>query len=284
MSTQQEKQRFNLLTWMKANVAGFMIIIIAVGAFLVLTQQYHITQNNEEAEVVSNNEIVLSPDELKALLEKAQKQGKDELLQQQASARNKVVPFKPALEHTEQQNIVALAIGIFGESRGDPYMAKLNVAWAIVNRAIDDRDDWMYQPTIAGVLASGKGGQYSSMGPYLVDLENIAWGRKLDFVPALAKKNAGEMDAWLESLKIATDVIEGKLPRLHTATHFISLKGMRGKPIPSWVTDLMPMVVDGAGLHLFMRDYYIDEEGKRITFSKNNPYSPSKHDKFQDLN
>lgn len=233
-----------------------------------------IQQMEQSAEETVDTTITLTKEDLAKLISRAKEDGKNLAIKEESA------PFKPILEHTDKQNIVALAIGIFGESRGESEQAMKTIAWAIVNRAIDTRNNKVYQPTIAGVLYAGRGSQYSSMSPYLEDLTNIAWGRSLNFVPMLAKKNPKDMTAWKTSLAIATDLINGKLPRAHNATHFISLRGMAGAALPTWISDLKPVFVASGGLHIFFVDYITDTNGERIYFTKSNPYVSAVHDKI----
>lgn len=180
------------------------------------------------------------------------------------------VPYKPSIALTFRQEAMCLAIGIYGETRGSDALAKEWVGWSIVARMEDPRDTWIYRPSSCGVLAAGKGGQYSSMGPYLSILEKVVWGGAKDYQPSVTKENALELAAWKESVQIASDILAGKLTRKTRATHFVAPRGLKGHKFPSWLAAFKP--VGAAGHHIFFIDWEVDKNGKRRIFTKHNPY------------
>lgn len=189
-------------------------------------------------------------------------------------------PFKPTLGLTAIQNRLCLAIATFTETNGEPTLARETMAWAIVNRAIDPRaktKNSVYKSNICGVSAAKS--QYSGMGPYLVDIEDVVWGNITEFTPQLAQKHPDEMKAWRDIWKISGQIIEGKLTRKTTATHFISFRGMKTNTFPSWLKYLMPVgTTTESGLHTLYRDYGYDRKtGEIVYFTKANPYNPKKH-------
>lgn len=189
----------------------------------------------------------------------------------------KGVPFKPKLSLQPYQNKLCLAIALFTETESESYEAKEINAWAIVNRAIDSRRDDLYKSNVcAAVIATS---QFSGMGPYKVNINDVVWGNITKFTPQLAKESKDSMAAWQECMEIARNLIDGKLSRKTLATHFISPRGMLGKPFPSWVGDIKPVSVKGdQGLHIYFRDYGWDKEtGELVYFSKANKYDSRKH-------
>lgn len=252
-----------------SGLIGFIAIVLAI----TLLVTFYPTEANKAKQPET---VTMTTEEFRTLADSISEQAYSDC---RANIQPKAKPnFKPQLALSTEVEIVSLAIGIYGETRGDSDSAMKTVGWAIINRAIDPRDTDTYQPSVAGVLAAGSGTQFSSMGPYLINLENAVWGRKLDFVPQLAKQNSEEMDAWVRAKDIAAKIVNGELPRLHTATHFLSPRGMKGKPVPSWFVDLKPVSVQGSGLHIFFTDYITTKKGEIIYFNKENPYQPRKHD------
>jgi hypothetical protein len=193
--------------------------------------------------------------------------------------RNK--PFVPKFGLTPEQNKLCLAIVTFTEANGEPTKARETMAWAIVNRAIDARATMKkythYQSNICAVAVSKS--QYSGMGPYVTDINDVVWGKITEFTPALAKKNEEEMKAWKDILRISSEIVDGKLTRKTTATHFISFRGMKGAKRPSWVDYFMPVhTTTESGLHTLYRDYGYDRKtGELVFFSKQIPYNPNLH-------
>lgn len=193
------------------------------------------------------------------------------------------VPYKPKLGLTPLQNKLCLAIATFTEANGEPTEARETIAWAVTNRAVDPRA-WdpnnrnsKYQNNICAVVVQKA--QYSGMGPYITDINDVVWGKIDSFTPALAKKNPEEMKAWKDILKISEEIIDGKRTRKTLATYFISWRGMVGNRFPEWVEAFMPVsTMTESGLHSLFVDYGYDREtGEVVYFNERVRYNPNKH-------
>ncbi|UKZ10869.1 hypothetical protein CZP2022_146 [Vibrio phage C-ZP2022] len=192
-------------------------------------------------------------------------------------------PYKPKLALTPLQNKLCLAIATFTEANGEPSEARETIAWAITNRAVDPRgwtEDYkgrFYKNNICAAVVER--GQYSGMGPYITDIEDVVWGKIDTFVPALAKKHPSEMKAWKDIWQISSDIIDGKLTRKTHATYFISWRGLGSNNHPSWVKYFMPAYTSTeSGLHSLFLDYGFDRKtGEVVYFTKANPYQSNKH-------
>lgn len=263
---------------MIAQVTAIAFILLFV--YQTVTKQQLLVEYNEivAQNDMSEEDLVYAEEEIEYLNLEISKYSKQI---QDLEERLNPEPFKPKLGLTENQNRLCLAITAFTETNGEPSLARETMSWAIINRAIDPRGksgrDRVYKNNVCGVAAAHR--QYSGIGPYLVDIKDVVWGNITEFTPALAKKNADEMKAWRDIWKIAGQIIDGKLTRKTTATHFISFRGMRGNRRPEWIDYFMPVgTTTESGLHTLYRDYGYDREtGEIVYFTKAKPYNPNKH-------
>lgn len=162
-----------------------------------------------------------------------------------------------------------LAIGVYYESRNTHYQGMVDTAWMIVNRAIDGRHNEQFKPSICSVLNSPA--RYESMkAPQRELLRKLVWGE----VSHVKPKFAGPEDeaAWNDIVGMVDRLMAGELSRSTIANHFLSLKGMAGRPVPSWAADLRPIGVSAT--HILFVDYMDTVDG-RVYFTKDNPYTPS---------
>lgn len=277
MLTSEEK------TQKKLSAVWFIAMIVAV--LLTIMQMKQTADKNLATKMAAVTEIINAEQKAKLLLEETllkerirhtQLEGELATLKKQAVVKD--IPYKPEFQLTAAQNKLCLAIGMFTEVNGEPEDAMENIGWGIMNRVEEHRpSNHRFANNACAVLVAKD--QYSGMGPYIVDIKDVVWGRIVDFIPALAKKNEKEMIAWEQISKIADDIIDGKLSRKTTATHFISWRSMASNTFPNWVRWLMPIGTKTAsGLHTLFRDYGYDREtGEKVIFTKANPYNPKKH-------
>ena len=108
-------------------------------------------------------------------------------------------------DDTEEMLLARL---IFGEAGGEPYEAKIWVAWSVINRTT--ANSW-WPNTIKEVILQK--GQYDPIKPV-----NSAHDR---IINPLNYKDEKESDkkSWYECYKIARDVISGEISNPTTATH-----------------------------------------------------------------
>lgn len=270
-------------------IIGYTLVLIFIIAGLLMNEA-------EEWKVEATKAGWLTPGEFNDKLIDSVRQAKaqasieaaksyEAAMEGELAKLTKQEPYLPRMNLTAEQNLRCLSVGIYTEGNGEPYGAKENLGWAIVNRAIDERDNWQYENNTCGVLNAHKYVkgkrilQYSGMGPYLVDVEDVVWGRNADFVPQKAQKSELEMKAWLDSKKLAEDIVYGRLTRKNDATHFIAPRSLDRRNFPDWVPYYMPVSVTGEqGLTIYFRDYGYDREtGEKVFFTKDIPYNPNKH-------
>lgn len=217
--------------------------------------------------------FIIADETYKASIDAATEQGRQTAtLELEQKITDKAVPFQPITALAKKQEALCLAIMTFTESRGDKG-SREDVAWSVVNRAMDERDNSVYRNSICGVIVSDS--QYSGMPPYYVDVKDIVYGDISEFTPALAKKSKEDMTAWNEILILTDEIMHGHRARTTMATHFISFSGLAGKTFPSWVKAFKPL--GASGLHSFYKDYGYDKEGKLFIFTKERPYNPKKY-------
>jgi len=113
--------------------------------------------------------------------------------------------------------ILALAIGIWGEARGEPFEGKVAVAWVVKNRA---ESNWRGQSTYSRVLIDPK--QFSCFNdgnPNLVKM-TMPW--------------LWEPDALMECFKAAMAVHYGMIPDPTDGSNHYARYDCR----PSWCEDM----------------------------------------------
>lgn len=183
-------------------------------------------------------------------------------------------PYKPTLTLSDDQNKLCLAIGVFGEERMGSETDFVVIAQSILSRT---EREWFGATNACAVLAhkSDNGTlAYSSMGPYIGDLSDIVWGNINTFTPWLAKQKEADMDAWKRIVKVTSDVIDGKYPRMTIANHFVALDKL--KTVPGWVRKLRPVGTTSG--HVLFVDYEI-REGEVVRYTKDNPYNQAEFNK-----
>lgn len=182
-------------------------------------------------------------------------------------------PFKPNINEHISQSRLALALAVYGESRSEKPIDREIIAWAIINRVLDDRDDKIYRNTMSAVVAAD--GQYDGVNPYLGVISQIVWGERLNYVPKSARVSSSkDGKAWLEIVDMVDDILAGNRSRKTMATHFCSPSAAKGGSYCSWMPYLKPL--NPAGKHLMYVDYAM-VDGKLVKFTKENPYDPVKH-------
>lgn len=180
---------------------------------------------------------------------------------------------KPEVTLTKDQAKLCLAIGIYTEANGELPKNMLDVAWTIINRLEDKRDDTIFRNSICGIISARDGSQYSGVKPYLDIVKGIVWGDITYFDPS--NGIPADYDAWMTIIAMADDIIEGRLPRSTIANHYIAPYELKGNKFPSWVKAFKPL--KGSGRHLLFVDY-VYKDGKQIIFTKETPYNPKLHD------
>lgn len=182
-------------------------------------------------------------------------------------------PFKPKLDESLAQASVSLALTVYGESRSEMPEHRETIAWAIINRVLDEREDSIYRNTISAVVASKD--QYDGIKPYLGVVSKVVWGDWLDYVPKSARDvNTDDGKSWLEIVSMVKEILDGKRSRKTVATHFYSPSADSDGRFPDWIRYLKPIGV--AGKHLLYVDYAVID-GKFVHFNKENPYNPKIH-------
>lgn len=197
-------------------------------------------------------------------------------------------PYKPKIALAESVEARCLAIGGYYEARSGTMVDKEVTLWMIVNRltGVDGRNNGQFKPSICAVIAAGAGQQYESITASRIKLiKGIVWGTNANATPNF-KDSKGEVikedkQAWDDILKLSNEIIAGKRSRLTVANHFVSLRGMGNRKVPSWVAALKPVGTTSDG-HLMMVDYIKTKEG-RVYLTKERPYNPFSDPKI-DLN
>jgi spore germination cell wall hydrolase CwlJ-like protein len=160
-----------------------------------------------------------------------------------AHGRGKVIPPTVA----ELKEISCLATMIYGEARGETAEGKVAVAYSAINRS--------GKKTVCEVVLAPK--QYSifNNNPALREA-----ALSIHIEPK--QKNIQEVDAWEESMEVATKVIQRVVPDpTNGATHYLAPKLMKtlGYAYPRWA--LQYKVVAVIDNHTFYKQYYPRKNG-----------------------
>lgn len=185
-------------------------------------------------------------------------------------------PYTPVTLLSVPQESKCLALALYGEAANQSPKARLDLAWAIVNRAEDPRRSRQYRGSVCGAVISGKGSAINSIRPYMDAIKNTILFGNTDYVPpsARADKPKMEQEAWHAIELLAVEIMQGKHPKTTTANHFLAPRGVANWD--NWADDLMP--VGKAGNHILFRDYSWDASGKLVTFTASRQYMSKKHD------
>lgn len=187
--------------------------------------------------------------------------------------------YKPTLKLNQFQTEYCLAILAYSEYRHGTRGNMEAVIWSAINRYEHPRK--IHGKSVCDVIRKGKGSQFNGVTPYLKVLSDYVWGRSRPYIPDSARKSKIDMEAWKLAKTLANEILSGKLPRMHKATHFISFKGMKGNTFPNWLRYLKPVSVQFGGDHIYFTDNTKIGD-KNIYFTKENGYDSKKHDIEED--
>ena len=127
--------------------------------------------------------------------------------------------IKPAPEvKINMKDLKCLAVTIYAEARGEPYIGQISVAYTLVNRAT--------KKSICKVALAPK--QYSVFN-------NNPKLRAIALSPTLEPKQKNEIDvvAWLQAMEVAETVLRKETPdHSNGATHYVAYKSLNH--IPRW--------------------------------------------------
>lgn len=247
----------------------FVIFIYSVGhgAGLNRSKDLH---KAEAQKVIDEAEM-----KMKAKVRESFEQGKEEGIAFAKAEMEKLSnkPFKPETALSIDQESFCLALAVYGEARGELPLHRELIAWTIVNRAIDPRDTVIYKSSVCATVVAK--GQYEAMNSsYVKAVNQVVWGDGLDYIPNTAR-DAGNKDgkAWLQIVKLSSEIMSGKRSRKTLANHFYSPTAAPGKL--GFFLHYMKLLTP-AGRHILAVDY-VTIDGKRVHFTKENPYNPNIH-------
>lgn len=185
-------------------------------------------------------------------------------------------PYKPKTLLSIEQESKCLALALYGEAANQSPKARLDLAWAIVNRAEDPRRTKQYRGSVCAAVISGKGSAINSIRPYMDAITKTTLFGDSSYVPPSAREGKPKMEreAWRQIELLSVEIMQGKYPKTTTANHFLAPRGVTNWD--NWADDIMP--VGKAGNHVLFRDYGWDSKGKLVFFSKSKQYRSNKHD------
>lgn len=244
-----------------AAICGILIVYI-LSLFYTIDELKDTTLTDEQVEVKLTEQRI----KLSSFYEEKLSTIKKELIDN--------TPYKPELTLSKGQNKLCLAIGVFGEERMGSEMDFVTIAQSVLLRT---EQEWFNVSNACAALAhKSKSGvlAYSSMEPYLGDISDIVWGNIDTFTPWLAKQNKDSMVAWKRIVKVTSDVIDGKYPKMTVGNHFVAMDKL--KSVPGWLRAMRPVGVTSG--HVLFVDYEL-VDGEVVRYTKDNPYNQSSYNK-----
>lgn len=182
-------------------------------------------------------------------------------------------PILTDLPMNIEQRVLGLVIWL--EDRSSKLENSERIAWTIVNRVQDPRRRNVYYRTNITDTVLVPHQITSVTQKYKRVIRHMRQGQMLDYIPDSVRAGGPDARAWRDCQDLAKAMLLGNLDRSTTATHYLSLKALRGQALPTWAADYA--IVGGSGHHLLLQDYGYLQSGKRIVFTKERPYDDSIH-------
>lgn len=247
-------------------------VLLFVTALSLLTMLWTFPKANEAKHFEDKYNVVSSENEEKDLAIDKLTESENQLKETLSNLTSvEASPFKPSVVLTVKQESLCTKLAVYGETRNSSIEDVEYIMWVVINRAIDSRRDRQYRGTSCGVVKAVNGLQFEGAKGFKV-IDDIVWGLRLDYVPKTARTaNTPDAIAWDNISRMVDEAYAGKLTRKTLATHFINLQQTTG-PVKDWVKDLKPV---GVSSNHFLFVDYEHRDGKRVFFTKENPFKVS---------